>query len=255
MNDISELFWNSSVEEIKKGYVYDELKEQFICLVCGKEFIKGVIYLEENVLLEAERAIKVHIANEHSSMFEYLLSLDKKITGLTDVQKDLLTYFYKGYSDSEIVNELGGGSTSTIRNHRFTLRQKEKQAKIFLSIMELLSESRSNGEQKFINIHKGATMVDERYAITEQEYEEILKAYFKEGPEGPLSDFPKKEKRKIVILKHIMKRFDSNKKYTEKEVNEILKQTYSDYVTLRRYLIEYGFMDRHKDGSLYWVKV
>ncbi|KPV60402.1 hypothetical protein QJ48_05600 [Paenibacillus sp. A3] len=33
--------------------------------------------------------------------------------------------------------ELDGGSTSTIRNHRFTLREKKKQAKLFLAIMEL----------------------------------------------------------------------------------------------------------------------
>ena len=97
-------------------------------------------------------------------------------------------------------------------------------------------------------------MVDERFAITEQENEEIIKAYFKEGTDSPLSLFPKKEKRKIVILKQLIQRFDPKRKYTEKEVNEILKKAYHDYVTIRRYFIEYGFMDRHPDGSSYWVK-
>ncbi|HDR8220879.1 TPA: DUF2087 domain-containing protein, partial [Bacillus cereus] len=27
------------------------------------------------------------------------------------------------------------------------------------------------------------------------------------------------------------------------------------FVTLRRYLIEYGFLDRTDDGSQYWVKL
>ncbi|MBJ6950597.1 DUF2087 domain-containing protein, partial [Vibrio cholerae] len=30
---------------------------------------------------------------------------------------------------------------------------------------------------------------------------------------------------------------------------------YPDFVTLRRYLIEYGFLDRTDDGSQYWVKL
>ncbi len=34
----------------------------------------------------------------------------------------------------------------------------------------------------------------------------------------------------------------------------ILKPIYHDYVMIRRYLIEYGFLDRHRDGSAYWVK-
>jgi len=37
-------------------------------------------------------------------------------------------------------------------------------------------------------------------------------------------------------------------------VNEIIKSLIDDYVTVRRYLIEYGFMDRNKDGSEYRVK-
>lgn len=253
MKDLSEIFWNASVDEIKRGYVYKAESGEFICLVCGSSFMKGVVYSDAGVFYEAEKFCEIHIRKEHSSMFEYLLNLDKKFTGLTDHQKNLLNFFYKGMSDSEIVKELDGGSTSTIRNHRFTLREKEKQAKVFLSIMELLNE-KSSKKQGFISVHRTATMVDERYAITEDENDKILNKYFNEGLDGPLSTFPIKEKRKIAILKHIIERFELNRNYTEKEVNEILKTIYPDYVTIRRYLIEYGFMDRHNDGSLYWVK-
>lgn len=117
------------------------------------------------------------------------------------------------------------------------LKQKKKQAKIFSAIMEILKEGKS------IN-----------YVITEKEEEEILNKYFKEGIDGPLSTFPIKEKRKLVVLKNIIKRFEYGKIYNEKEVNNILKNVYSDYVIIRRYLIDYGFMDRKNDGSEYWVK-
>lgn len=253
MKDLSELFWNASVEEIKRGYVYQEATGEYICLICGESFEKGIIYTADNILYEAEKFAAVHIAHEHSSMFDYLLNMNKKFTGLTDLQKNLLNYFYQGYSDSEIVETLGGGSTSTIRNHRFSLREKEKQAKVFLAIMELLESGGKKDE--FITIHRSATMVDQRYAITEEENEKILRSYFKEGLDGQIYDFPTKEKRKLAILKHIMKRFDTGRRYSEKEVNEILETVFHDYVTLRRYLIEYGFMDRKADGSEYWVKV
>lgn len=255
MKDINELFWTSSVEEIKRGYVYDEATGQYICLVCGKAFTKGVIYPMGELLLDAEKSAEVHISKEHLSMFEYLLNMDKKLTGLTDLQKNLLNYFYNGVSDAQIVKELDGGSTSTIRNHRFMLRQREKQAKIFLAVMELLNERKSAKKGGgFIDPHKTATMIDDRYAITQEENDKYLKKYFPDGLDGPLREFPPKEKRKLIILRHLAGRFETGREYTEKEVNEILKEAYPDYVTLRRYLIEYGFMDRHKDGSLYWIK-
>jgi hypothetical protein len=254
MKDVSERFWSANVEEMKRGYIWDADEQHFSCLVCGKAFEKGVIYRQGDNWYEAEKFASLHVPDEHTSMFDYLLGLNKKFTGLSDLQKSLLDYFHKGYSDSEIV-KLEGGSASTIRNHRFTLREKEKQARVFLAIMELMEAAPQAQKPKFLPIHKTATAVDERYAITEEENAEILRMYFPDGPDGQMSSFPKKEKRKIVLLKHMIGKFEVGKKYKEKEVNEILKKVFADYVTLRRYLIEYGFMDRLDDGSLYWVNV
>ncbi|RKD30056.1 DUF2087 domain-containing protein [Thermohalobacter berrensis] len=253
MNNINEIFWNATVEEIKQGYVYDIKKEKYICLICGKSFTEGIIYKNNDTLCEARMAIKMHISKEHGPVFNYLINMNKKYTGLTEIQKELLDYFYKGLSDKEIVKARGGGSTSTIRNHRFKLKEREKQAKIFLALMGLLNENnKSETNDKFIDIHKGATMVDNRYEITEKEKEKIIKTYFEEN--GSLNVFPSKEKRKIVVLQHIVKNFKNDKKYTEKEVNRILKRIFEDYVTLRRYLIEYGFMERSRDCKYYWIK-
>lgn len=254
MMDVSELFWNASVEEMKRGYVFQEETEVYTCLVCGESFVRGVIYPQDGVLYEVEKFARLHVELEHSSMFDYLIGLDKKATGLTDLQKSLLTYFHEGLSDREIVEQMDGGSTSTIRNHRFTLREKEKQAKVFLAIMGLL-ESNGQAKQTFIPVHRTATMVDARYAMTEEESADFLQTYFPDGLDGKMKEFPKKQKRKLAILRHLITRFDRAKKYTEAEVNEILKAAFDDYVVLRRYLIEYGFLDRVADGSSYWVKV
>ena len=249
---VDDLFWSSSTDQLKKGYV--KLGERFVCLVCGHGYDEGEVYPDGNKFYAAEKMAALHVESSHGSMFHYLIGLNKKFTGLTDLQKSLLSQFYDGATDAEIVKKLNGGSTSTIRAHRYSLREKEKQAKVFLAIMELLNQ-RQEQKHSFIGIHKTATTVDQRYAITVDENDEIIAKYFPQGLDGGLTGFPKKEKRKIAILKHIMTRFVPRRNYTEKEVNELLKQIYPiDYVTLRRYLIEYGFMDRHDDGSHYWVK-
>ena len=69
-----------------------------------------------------------------------------------------------------------------------------------------------------------------------------------------LKVFSSKEKKKIVILRKLAEQFQPGRKYTEKEVNEILGAVYDDYAMLRRYLIEYGYMERTKDCSSYWLK-
>lgn len=257
MDILSEGFWNASLQEWKQGYVFDAGTGTYTCLVCGMSFEQGRIYPVEEAFYDAQKAMQHHITDEHDSMFHVLLELEKEHTGFTDHQKTLLKYFYNGYSDSEIVAELGG-SASTIRNYRFNFREKEKQAKLLLAILELLREAsqkrRNSLKEKFVDFHRTAKMVDERYAVTDAEFQKILKMYFPEGEDGPLTLFPKKEKRKLVILQHLSKRFELNRTYTEKEVNEILRQAYDDYVTLRRYLIDYGFLERKDDGSAYWLK-
>ncbi|UQZ36551.1 transcriptional regulator [Paenibacillus sp. PK3_47] len=253
---ISEKFWNASVAELKQGYVFEKREHSgfFTCLVCGEAFEKGLIYKQEETFYEAEKFAELHVTQVHGTMFNWLLGLDKKLTGLTELQKGLLKSFNQGLSDGEAAKELGIGSTSTVRNHRFTLREKVKQAKLFLAVMEL-TEEKPGVSSPFVSIPRTASMVDERFAITEEENAEILAAYFKQGPDGPLSEFPKKQKRKAAILRQLIQRFTPGHKYSEKEINAILADAYHDYVTLRRYLIDYGLLDREDDGSSYWVKL
>ncbi|SDM27429.1 DUF2087 domain-containing protein [Sediminibacillus halophilus] len=245
-------FWDATVDELSNGYIQSD--DDYVCLLCGERFVDGIIYPMGGILYEAKKAVAEHIKEDHSSVFDYLLKMDKKYTGLSDHQKELLHFFSKGLSDKEIVKELDGGSPSTIRNHRFKLKEKEKQAKVFLAIMKLLNKEAGQTKDHFVHFHKEAKMVDERYATTEKEKQKVLSTYFKQGIDGKLDTFPSKEKRKLIVLQNIVNHFERNKIYTEKEINEILKTIYSDFATIRRYLIEYGFMGRSKDCTEYWIK-
>lgn len=90
----------------------------------------------------------------------------------------------------------------------------------------------------------------EKYVITQTERDTVLKNYIRDGK---VSTFPSKEKKKVIILEYIIDKFEPNQRYSEKEVNEIIKSTIDDYASIRRYLIEFGFMERNNDGSEYWV--
>ena len=249
--DISESFWNASLEELKQGFI--EESDSYVCLLCGEKIKKGIIYPLEGIFYEAERYMRVHIESSHQSVFDYLIGLDKKLTGLTDHQNQLLRLFYQGKSDKEVQSEMEIGSTSTIRHHRFALKEKERQARTFLTIMELLKEKDQHAPA-FVPPHKTATMVDDRYAVTEKEQKEITEKFFPDGINGRLKKFPPKEKQRLIILREIIGRFDKDMMYSEKEINQILKDIYDDHVLIRRYLISYGFLERKMDGSQYWLK-
>ena len=102
-------------------------------------------------------------------------------------------------------------------------------------------------------IHGGAKMIDERYMTTEEENEKIIKTFFKSREPLILKSFPAKEKKKIVVLRIISEQFEKGKRYDNKQVDQILKPIYEDYVTIRRYLIAYGFMNRTMNCREYWL--
>jgi len=241
-----------TVPELVAGYTSTDLT--FDCLYCGHRTSKGYVYSQGPDLVEAETAIRSHLASAHGSPFSALLALGKKGTGLSDVQRALLGHFHEGLSDREIQPLAGDVSLSTIRNHRFTLREKARQAKVFLALMELLEREGQDPGSRFIEIPGRLSAVDERFAITRAEFRKIVGAYFPDGPDGPLARFPKKQKRKVAVLIHLLKRFDSSKRYTQKEVNAILATASDDYTTLCRYLVDYGFLGRTRDGSEYWLE-
>lgn len=248
-----EVFWSLEIRDIKKGYI--ERDAYYECLLCGKKIEKGVIYKRNTKLFEAEKEMKFHITEIHVSVFDYIINLDKKITGISEQQKKLLKLFYQGKNDKEIKEEIGVGSVSTIRNHRFLLKERERQAKLFLSLAELLKEKDKN-DIKFIEPHKSAKLIDDRYNITEEENKKSVEKYFifENNEAVKLKRFPVKQKQKYIVIREIAKKIEKDKKYTEKEINKVIELFFDDYVTLRRYLIEYGFLDRKKDGSEYWLK-
>jgi len=249
MKDIN----TAEIEELKHGFARDENGYQ--CLHCDERFEDGFIYTMGGglgALVDAHKAAALHVEEAHGSPFAALGELGHKHTGLTSAQAALLQSLYEGESDKQISAETGTAQ-STVRYRRYNLREKAHQARIFLAQFELVEQRIKNGGDE-PHIHEGATMVDERYMITAEERDKVLKTYFTDGNPPTLKAFPPKEKKKLVILEVFAERFERGRTYTQKEVTDTIFEMYRDPVEVRRFLISYGFMDREKDGSAYWRK-
>ena len=68
-----------------------------------------------------------------------------------------------------------------------------------------------------------------------------------------LKQIPTKQKKLLPILRWLSTMFEPDVNYTEPEVNAIITQVHDDYASLRRDLIEFGFLRRERGGGKYWV--
>lgn len=75
----------------------------------------------------------------------------------------------------------------------------------------------------------------------------VFRAFVKDGR---ITVMPAKRSKRLVLLDHVAGFFDIGVHYREQDVNSILRTVFDDYVALRRYLVDEGFLDR-ADGE-YW---
>ncbi len=90
-----------------------------------------------------------------------------------------------------------------------------------------------------------ATLVDD---TSENAWERKVLQTFVESDH--IKELPSREKKRLVVLKWLANQFETGVQYPEREMNEHLKHYNPDYAALRRYLVDYGLMQREK--GIYW---
>jgi hypothetical protein len=72
--------------------------------------------------------------------------------------------------------------------------------------------------------------------------------------EDRISRWPKKMAEKSLVLDYLASKFESGRRYSEPEVNAIIRQwhAFDDIALLRRELYDTFRLDRTKDGRAYW---
>jgi DNA-binding CsgD family transcriptional regulator len=211
-----------------------------------------MIYAVTEGNAEAQKAVALHVEKAHGGPFRALM--DTGTAGLPAVQEKVLRLLYEGNTDAQIAEALGGKSPSTVRNHRFALRKRETESRAFLALMGLLDQEIPD-TQRFVQYPANMSAQDERVMVSESEAKSVEDRFLEGDGRGGLilTGWPKKQKDKLVLLKKIVGLFQRDKRYTEKEVNAILRPVWGDHVTIRRYLIEYRFLERTSDCSAYWI--
>jgi len=236
-----------NLEEIKQGWFLDN--HQYQCNYCEKNFQVEEVFPIEGRFFTAEVMIKKHLQVDHPEKTYNLIDFDSKYNTLTDRQKELLKAFLENEKDNEIAEKLTV-TPSTIRHQRFTFREKAKQAKLYLATYESIFEEENTD---VLPIPSKAVDIDDRFDLTEDDYQKIIQQYF-DFSSGivKLSRWPKQQKKIIAILNRVTEEIEFGVNYTEQELNKIIKDIYFDYILVRRYLVEYGFVSRKIDGSSYW---
>lgn len=77
----------------------------------------------------------------------------------------------------------------------------------------------------------------------------VLRAFFKGDR---LQSIPASHGKRQVVLDVFAQDFEPGVRYTEKQVNLIIGKRFADTATIRRYLVDEGFLEREGGAGRYW---
>lgn len=85
-------------------------------------------------------------------------------------------------------------------------------------------------------------------------YHKKLNHYY--DSHGRLIQYPSKRPMRILALIRITEQIDAGRKYTEKEINEMIGRciAFDDTALIRREMFQCRLIGRLRDGSEYWVE-
>ncbi len=86
-------------------------------------------------------------------------------------------------------------------------------------------------------------------AAPAQSWEDKVLATFV-APDGAIAQIPASRRKRWIVLRWLVERFEDGRRYPEAQVNEIIQRSHWDSATLRRELVGYRMMAR--DDGQYW---
>ena len=69
---------------------------------------------------------------------------------------------------------------------------------------------------------------------------------------GRLKTIPAQRKKRSVILRHIVQDLKPGQRYSERQINNVLKRYHADTAFLRREMVVEKLLARARDGGQYW---
>jgi hypothetical protein len=82
---------------------------------------------------------------------------------------------------------------------------------------------------------------------TPAEVDKVLRSFLRDGR---LMAMPRGGRKRRIVLEHLAQRFEPGRRYSEVEVNGVLREVWADFAALRRYLVDAALLDR--SAGEYW---
>lgn len=156
----------------------------------------------------------------------------------------------KSYSVEELA-ELLGLKPSTVSHHLAKLADVGLVRSHSESYYNVYQLDRSILDEKARTMFTQGELSNVASEVDADAYDKkVIKDYSRH--DGSLKTLPSQRKKLEAILRYVVQAFEVGKRYSEKQVNEILMRYYEDTATLRRELIGYGLMQREGGGGEYW---
>ena len=182
----------------------------------------------------------------------------------TETQMDKLLEFFKALADQSrlkiigllaqqlrSVDELAAMlelSGPTVSHHLQYLQHAnlvEARAQQYYSVYSLKIDTLHSMAKEMLSTEKLTQATED---VDQDAYAKKVMAVYVVN--GKLKQVPTQLKKLEVVIRWLAKLFEYDRKYTEKQVNEILKKHNEDFATLRRELVDMHYLDR-KD-NVYW---
>jgi predicted transcriptional regulator len=154
-------------------------------------------------------------------------------------------------SSVENLAEMLGISVSTTSHHLSSLSKAglvSARAEGHYFIYSLQTETLKNMSQQLLQEENLPRLSE---GLGDDAYDQKVLTSFLDK-EGRIKAFPVQDKKFQVLLRYVLKSFEPGKRYTEKEVNEIVSRFNDDTASVRRGFIECKMMARESGGGAYW---
>ncbi|WP_017653766.1 metalloregulator ArsR/SmtB family transcription factor [Fortiea contorta] len=184
-------------------------------------------------------------------------------------QFQTLLQFFKALADESRLKIVGilANQECSVEELAILLQLKEPTVSHHLAKLKELNlvTMRPEGNSRFYQLDSQALQAISKDVFTPQKMaslienidteaweNKVLKNYLETNSEGTqrLKDIPASRKKRLVILKWLVGKFEVGINYPERTVNETLKCYHPDCATLRRELISHQLMQR--ENGVYW---
>jgi hypothetical protein len=184
------------------------------------------------------------------------MQLDKIITyhkALSDATRiRMLILLRDGELNGQVLAEKLGVTPATITHHAAKLREAslihERRDKntIYFALNEYFIRSNASATADLIfKNQKGESASMQTEDSRQNLKQSIIRNFFTQ--DGKLKHIPSQLKKKLIVLGHLIDQLEKGRTYTEKELNEWIKQYHPDFATIRREFIMHQFMFRENE--------